>query len=553
MSDDVTLVPVRRFTASAFRTVRTSTIPATPTRCAAEIARFSPGDVRLRRLHEGQRGDLQGRLRAAGRRAFRPLDRHGPDRTRDDPAGEPRSVFGLVSQFFRTRLRVCVQLPSTADRRQSFHGQFDVLPDRIPGAPLGRALCDRRHRRPGRGPGQVDRGPGQQAPVQRRRPRSPWRMARHRRRRSPRARRSRPTSWCPTRIPPRPTAICWRRRRGAAGPTAHRRARYSMSLFVWYFGTPPVSRCVRTTPSCSGRATASCSTDIFERKVLADDFSLYLHRPTATDPLAALPGCDAFYVLSPVPHLRERHGLAAEAERYRAAIARQLARHRAARAGNEIVSSPYAHPAGLPGPSGLLPRRRLRFGARPHAERLVPAAQSQRRDRGLYLVGAGHILARDCPAWSPPLGSWTWWCPMPLLGPEGGHAENADDHARCAELLRHGSETFYAASMVLPPRLREPATMLYAFCRWPTMRPTSTAAGPTRSPACADACFASTRGPAAAAGRSCFRRRASPVRRAGTLLDALFEGFEWDAAGRRYDTLADLTATPHVSPARSGR
>ena len=43
--------------------------------------------------------------------------------------------------------------------------------------------------------------------------------------------------------------------------------------------------------------------DIFERKVLADDFSLYLHRPTATDPSLAPPGCDAFYVLSPVPHL----------------------------------------------------------------------------------------------------------------------------------------------------------------------------------------------------------------------------------------------------------
>jgi phytoene desaturase len=37
--------------------------------------------------------------------------------------------------------------------------------------------------------------------------------------------------------------------------------------------------------------------------VLADDFSLYLHRPTATDPSLAPEGCDAFYVLSPVPHL----------------------------------------------------------------------------------------------------------------------------------------------------------------------------------------------------------------------------------------------------------
>ena len=43
--------------------------------------------------------------------------------------------------------------------------------------------------------------------------------------------------------------------------------------------------------------------DIFKRKMLAEDFSLYLHRPTATDPSLAPPGCDAFYVLSPVPNL----------------------------------------------------------------------------------------------------------------------------------------------------------------------------------------------------------------------------------------------------------
>src|SRR5918993_5130042 len=43
--------------------------------------------------------------------------------------------------------------------------------------------------------------------------------------------------------------------------------------------------------------------DIFTRKRLADDFSLYLHRPTATDPSLAPPGCDSWYVLSPVPHL----------------------------------------------------------------------------------------------------------------------------------------------------------------------------------------------------------------------------------------------------------
>ena len=43
--------------------------------------------------------------------------------------------------------------------------------------------------------------------------------------------------------------------------------------------------------------------DIFNKKILAEDFSLYLHRPTATDPSFAPPGHDSFYVLCPVPNL----------------------------------------------------------------------------------------------------------------------------------------------------------------------------------------------------------------------------------------------------------
>ena len=51
--------------------------------------------------------------------------------------------------------------------------------------------------------------------------------------------------------------------------------------------------------------------------MLAEDFSLYLHRPTASDPTLAPPGCDSFYVLSPVPHLDAKVDWAAKAESYR--------------------------------------------------------------------------------------------------------------------------------------------------------------------------------------------------------------------------------------------
>jgi phytoene desaturase len=43
--------------------------------------------------------------------------------------------------------------------------------------------------------------------------------------------------------------------------------------------------------------------DIFGGSRLPEDFSLYLHAPTVSDPSMAPPGCGSFYVLSPVPHL----------------------------------------------------------------------------------------------------------------------------------------------------------------------------------------------------------------------------------------------------------
>lgn len=82
------------------------------------------------------------------------------------------------------------------------------------------------------------------------------------------------------------------------------RMRYSMGLFVLYFGA------TRTYPDLAhhmillGPRYRELLDDIFRRKVLADDFSLYLHAPTRTDPSLAPPGCETFYVLAPVPNLQ---------------------------------------------------------------------------------------------------------------------------------------------------------------------------------------------------------------------------------------------------------
>jgi phytoene desaturase len=102
------------------------------------------------------------------------------------------------------------------------------------------------------------------------------------------------------------------------------RARYSMSLFVWYFGTRRRYPDVPHHTILVGPRYRGLLEDIFRNRVLAGDFSLYLHRPTATDPALAPPGCDAFYVLSPVPNLRGEVDWTERAEPYRRAIERHL-------------------------------------------------------------------------------------------------------------------------------------------------------------------------------------------------------------------------------------
>lgn len=81
------------------------------------------------------------------------------------------------------------------------------------------------------------------------------------------------------------------------------RSKFSNGLFVWYFGTDCQYPEVPHHSILLGPRYRELLNDIFKRKVLAEDFSLYLHRPTATDPSLAPEGCDTFYALVPVPHL----------------------------------------------------------------------------------------------------------------------------------------------------------------------------------------------------------------------------------------------------------
>ena len=102
------------------------------------------------------------------------------------------------------------------------------------------------------------------------------------------------------------------------------KGKYSMSLFVWYFGTNKRFDDVPHHMMLLGPRYEALLKDIFKNHHLADDFSLYLHRPTATDSSMAPDGCDTFYVLSPVPNLQSGTDWATHAEPYRSAIAKAL-------------------------------------------------------------------------------------------------------------------------------------------------------------------------------------------------------------------------------------
>jgi phytoene desaturase len=119
---------------------------------------------------------------------------------------------------------------------------------------------------------------------------------------------------------------------------------YSMSLFVLYFGTDKKYDNIAHHEILMGPRYKGLITDIFKNKVLAKDFSLYLHRPTATDPTLAPDGCDSWYVLSPVPHLGADTDWRTEAKIYRDRIVKYLEERYMPELSKHIVTEHYIDP-----------------------------------------------------------------------------------------------------------------------------------------------------------------------------------------------------------------
>ncbi|RBP11312.1 phytoene desaturase [Roseiarcus fermentans] len=167
------------------------------------------------------------------------------------------------------------------------------------------------------------------------------------------------------------------------------RQRYSMGLFVWYFGVDRRYESLPLHTILLGPRYRPLVNDIFARKILAEDFSLYLYRPTAVDPSLAPDGCDTFYALSPVPNLLGGQDWRAEAEPYRKRIEQALEASVMPGLASAIVTSRMATP--LDFQTRLNALHGAGFGLEAILTQSAWFRPHNRSEdvRNLYLVGAG--------------------------------------------------------------------------------------------------------------------------------------------------------------------
>ncbi len=172
-------------------------------------------------------------------------------------------------------------------------------------------------------------------------------------------------------------------------PAKMQRAKHSMSLFVWYFGTKRRYETVPHHVILMGPRYHGLIKDIFDRKVLAEDMSLYLHRPSASDPSVAPDGCDAFYVLSPVPNQESGIDWSRQAAIYRKRVAQRLNDTVLPGFEAQIISERVMTPDDFE--NGLLSYKGAAFGLEPVLTQSAwfrPHNKSEELEN-LFLVGAG--------------------------------------------------------------------------------------------------------------------------------------------------------------------
>jgi phytoene desaturase len=167
------------------------------------------------------------------------------------------------------------------------------------------------------------------------------------------------------------------------------RTRQSMSLFVAYFGSRRQYPDLAHHTIVLGDRYRGLLDDIFRRRVLADDFSLYLHAAGRTDPSLAPPGEDGFYVLSPVPNNRSGIDWQAQARPYFDRVMEELERRALPGVGPSPVEPILLTPDDFE--HTLRSEDGAAFGPEPVLTQSAWFRYHNRSPdvRGLYFVGAG--------------------------------------------------------------------------------------------------------------------------------------------------------------------
>jgi phytoene desaturase len=392
MEDDLTLVPISPFYRIRFNDGSTFDCTGDPDAMRAEVAKFSPGDVagyeRFMRLSETTCRIGFEQLGHVPFGSFTDMLRVAPDLLR---LGGHRSVHGLVSRFIKDeRLRVVFSFhplliggnPFTAsaiytlipylERRWGVHFAMGGTGQVVIG--LANLIA---------GQGNTIRCNAEVAQITVENKRATGvRLATGETIPADIVVSNADSAWTYRMLLPPEARRRWTDRKLD-------RSRSSMGLFLWYFGTNRRYEDVAHHTIMLGPRYRELLRDIFGRKVLADDFSLYLHRPTATDPSLAPPGCDAFYVLSPVPNLAGDTDWTTAAEPYRQAIAQHLSETLLPDLDRHVVSSRLMTP--LDFQKRLCAWRGSAFGLEPVLWQSAWFRPHNRSEdvTGLYLVGAG--------------------------------------------------------------------------------------------------------------------------------------------------------------------
>jgi phytoene desaturase len=251
------------------------------------------------------------------------------------------------------------------------------------------------------------------------------------------------------------------------------RSRFSMSLFVIYFGTNKQFPQFDHHNIVFGPRYKEHLADIFKRGQLAEDFSLYVHRPTVTDPSLAPEGCDAFYALSPVPHLEKCDvDWSVEGPRYAKSIIDYLDERYLPGLSDSIVTQRIFTP--LDFESELNARWGSAFSLEPVLHQSAFFRTHNRDDQfsNLYFVGAGTHPGAGIPGVVGSAKATAGLILEDFRSTEGitqsaktNRESSQNLQKECQQIIQRGSKSFSLASRLFDQDTRNAACFLYGWCR----------------------------------------------------------------------------------------